>query len=150
MAALLTTNSDDKTKTALYLAECRRMGVKVLAPSVNTSGVGYTADGDDIRFGMAAIRNVGEPIVENIVLERNDNGMYSSFIDFLSRSSAKTLNKRVIESLIKAGAFDEFGMTRKSLYGAHEKGVSAATAARKHAATGQTSLFDEGFTGVRT
>lgn len=143
MAALLTTNSDRKDKTAIYLAECRRMGIKVLPPSVNVSDVTYTADGDAIRFGMAAVRNVGEAIVENIIKEREENGPYTSFTDFLMRSDTKTLNKRVVESLVKAGAFDEFGLTRASLHAAHDKGVSAAAAARKHASKGQVSLFDD-------
>jgi DNA polymerase-3 subunit alpha len=143
MAALLTTNSDDKKKTALYLSECRRMGIKVLPPSVNESEAGYAASGDDIRFGMAAIRNVGEHIVAHIVNEREESGNYTSFTNFLSRADTKTLNKRVVESLIKAGAFDEFGLTRRSLLTANEKGVNAAAAARKHASKGQASLFDE-------
>lgn len=143
MAALLTTNSDRKDKTALYLAECRRMGLKVLPPSVNTSEVAYAADKDAIRFGMAAVRNVGELVVESIIAEREANGPYTSFTDFLLRQEMKTLNKRVVESLIRAGAFDEFGITRAALHAAHDKNVSAAAAVRKHAAKGQVSLFDD-------
>lgn len=144
MAALLTTNSDDKKKTALYLSECRRMGVKVLPPAINTSESVYTADSDHIRFGMAAIRNVGEAIVDNIVAERESGGVYKSFTDFLMRSDTRVLNKRVVESLIKAGAFDEFGLSRAALFTAQEKGgLNAAAAARKHAEKGQVSLFDD-------
>jgi DNA polymerase III subunit alpha len=143
MAALLTTNSHRKDKTAIYLAECRRMGIKVLTPSINESLSGYTAVGGDIRFGLSAIRNVGDHIVDPIIAER-DNGRYTSFTDFLTRSDSKVLNKRVVDSLIKAGAFDEFGNSRCALAAVAPDAVPAASKrAKKAAAKEQASLFED-------
>src|SRR5690606_10920074 len=105
MAALLTSVGDDKDKSALYLGECRRMGIKVLPPDVNDSVGQFAAVGSDVRFGLAAIRNVGAHVVEEIVLARSQKGRFTSFRDFLSKCSAAVANKRTIESLIKAGAF---------------------------------------------
>lgn len=146
MAALLTTNTSNKDKTAVYLAEARRMGVKVLPPSINESSSGYTAVGDDVRFGLSAIRNVGEGIVDAIVAEREENGPYLSFEDFLLRSTGRTLNKRVLDSLIKAGAFDDFGVPRSSMAAGAPEASAAATAYSKAVAKGeaQVSLFEEG------
>ncbi len=108
MAALLTSVAGDKDKSALYLNECRRMGIKVLPPDVNASAATFTPVGQDIRFGMAAVRNVGVPVVESIVAARTAKGAFTSFADFLRKVPVNVCNKRVIESLVKAGAFDEF------------------------------------------
>ncbi|MSW18593.1 MAG: DNA polymerase III subunit alpha, partial [Actinobacteria bacterium] len=106
MAALLTSVRDDKDKSALYLNECRRRGIKVLAPDVNESDSEYTPRGVDIRFGLTAIRNVGENVVASIIKNRTDKSKYSSFGDFLTKVDSIVCNKKSIESLIKAGAFD--------------------------------------------
>jgi DNA polymerase-3 subunit alpha len=120
MAALLTSVGDDKDKSALYLGECRRMGIKVLPPDVNDSVARFAAVGTDIRFGMQAIRNVGHNVVEGIVAARDEKGAFTSFKDFLSKSPAVVCNKRTIESLIKAGAFDGLQESRQGLYRVHE------------------------------
>ncbi|HEY5247594.1 MAG TPA: DNA polymerase III subunit alpha, partial [Dermatophilaceae bacterium] len=106
MAAVLTSVRDDKDKSALYLNECRRMGIRVLPPDVNESSANFTAVGTDIRFGLAAIRNVGHNVVEAVVATRQDKGRFVSFEDFVRKSPAVVCNKRTIESLIKGGSFD--------------------------------------------
>ena len=115
MAALLTSVGDDKDKSALYLGECRRMGIKVLPPDVNSSIGFFAAVGEDIRFGLQAVRNVGANVVEAIVRTREEKGPYASFADFLNKVPAVVCNKRTIESLIKAGAFDALGHPRHGL-----------------------------------
>ncbi|GAA0520302.1 DNA-directed DNA polymerase [Saccharopolyspora subtropica] len=144
MAALLTSNGDNKDKMAVYLAECRRMGVKVLSPDVNDSKDTFAAVGSDIRFGMSAIRNVGSNVVASIVKTREEKGRYTSFTDFLDKSEITVCNKRVIESLIKAGAFDSLGHTRMSLAQHHEAAVDAVIGLKRQQAMGQFDLFGGG------
>ncbi|MGZ5342951.1 MAG: DNA polymerase III subunit alpha, partial [Solirubrobacterales bacterium] len=141
MAGLLTSVGDDKDKSALYLGECRRMGIKVLPPDVNDSVARFAAVGSDIRFGMAAIRNVGHNVVEAIIGARADKGAFTSFRDFLSKCPAVVCNKRTIESLIKGGAFDGLGETRAGLLRVHEEYVDAFVAIKRQEAIGQDSLF---------
>src|SRR6476620_3398270 len=141
MAALLTSVRDDKDKSALYLNECRRMGIKVLPPDVNESIANFAAVGTDIRFGMAAIRNVGTNVVDAIVAAREDKGRYGSFKDFLGKVPAVVCNKRTIESLIKAGAFDSLGESRRGQVAVHEQYVDALVEVKKKEASGQDSLF---------
>ncbi|GAA4830111.1 DNA polymerase III subunit alpha [Saccharopolyspora rosea] len=141
MAALLTANGDNKDKMAVYLAECRRMGVKVLSPDVNDSRDTFTAVGSDIRFGLTAIRNVGSNVVSSIIATREDKSRYTSFTDFLDKSEMVACNKRVIESLIKAGAFDSLGHTRMSLAQHHEQAVDAVIGLKRQQAMGQFDLF---------
>src|SRR3954454_3005293 len=141
MAAVLTSVRDDKDKSALYLNECRRMGIKVLPPDVNESSANFTAVGTDIRFGLAAIRNVGGNVVDGIVAARQDKGRYTSFKDFLSKAPAVVCNKRTIESLIKAGAFDDLQHTRQGLVRVHEDYVDAFVDIKRKEAIGQDSLF---------
>ncbi|GAB3274756.1 DNA polymerase III subunit alpha [Parasphingorhabdus pacifica] len=141
MAALLTSNGDNKDKMAVYLAECRRMGVRVLSPDVNDSRDNFTAVGADIRFGLSAIRNVGSNVVGSICKVREEKGRYGSFTDFLDKSETLVCNKRVIESLIKAGAFDSLGHTRMSLVQHHESAVDAVIGLKRQQALGQFDLF---------
>ena len=141
MAAVLTSVRDDKDKSALYLNECRRMGIKVLPPDVNESTANFTAVGTDIRFGLAAIRNVGHNVVEAIVTARQDKGRFVSFEDFLRKSPAVVCNKRTIESLIKGGSFDSLQHTRQGLLRVHEAYVEALVDEKKQEAIGQDSLF---------
>ncbi|HEX6249153.1 MAG TPA: DNA polymerase III subunit alpha, partial [Nocardioidaceae bacterium] len=115
MAALLTSVKDDKDKSAIYLNECRRMKIQVLPPDVNESAFNFTPVGRDIRFGLTAIRNVGGNVVSAIVEGREEQGRYTDFGDFLTKVEAVVCNKRVIESLIKAGAFDSLGHRRRAL-----------------------------------
>src|SRR5690348_3910070 len=115
MAALLTSIKDDKDRSAVYLAECRHMGITVLPPDVNASDAGFTPTGNDIRFGLSAVRNVGENVVASIVATRDAKGAFTDFADFLRKVDAVVCNKRTLEALIKAGAFDSLGHTRRGL-----------------------------------
>ena len=148
MAALLTSVRDDKDKSALYLNECRHMGIKVLPPDVNSSVGNFAAVGSDIRFGLEAIRNVGRNVVESIIAARTEKGDFTSFEDFLRKCPATVLNKRTIESLVKAGAFDSLGHQRAGLVRIHEAYVDALVDEKRQEAIGQDSLFgDFGFGG---
>jgi DNA polymerase-3 subunit alpha len=144
MAALLTSVGDSKDKMALYLNECRRMGIKVLAPDVNESIGFFTAVGSDIRFGLGAVRNVGTNVVEGIRQAREEKGRFTNFPDFLAKVPIHVANKRTIESLIKAGAFDSLGSTRRALIEVHEDSVEAAVSAKRAEANGQVGFnFDD-------
>ncbi|MFE3457231.1 DNA polymerase III subunit alpha [Nocardiopsis aegyptia] len=144
MAALLTSVSDDKDKMAVYLAECRAQGIKVLPPDVNESGLRFTPVGRDIRFGMGAVRNVGANVVNSIIKTRTEKGKFSSFTDFLSKIELAACNKRVIESLVKAGGFDSLGQPRRELYRHHETAVDGMISSKKQEAHGQFDLFGGG------
>ena len=138
MAALLTSTEDDKDRAAIYLAECRRMGITVLSPDVNDSAAQFTAEGGhSVRVGLGAVRNVGDGAVAAILAGRP----YSSFFDYLRQVGAAGFNKRVVESLIKAGAFDSLGHARGSLHAAHEVAIRGASAQRSADRAGQDDLF---------
>ncbi len=141
MAALLTSVSGDKDKMAVYLAECRKMGIRVLPPDVNDSGLRFSAVGADVRFGLGAVRNVGTNVVESVMRTRQEKGAFTSFVDFLSKIELTACNKRVVESLIKAGGFDSLGHPRKDLCDHHEHAVDAVISAKKQEAMGQFDLF---------
>ena len=141
MAALLTSVRDDKDKSALYLSECRRMGIKVLPPDVNESNGEYTPRGRDIRFGLAAIRNVGEGVVASIKASRESKGAFTSFGDFLAKVDAQVCNKKTIESLIKAGAFDSLRHARKGLMAIHLEAIDSVIETKRAEAIGQFDLF---------
>ncbi|MGH3760901.1 DNA polymerase III subunit alpha [Actinophytocola sp.] len=141
MAALLTSVADNKDKSAVYLSECRRAGIKVLPPDVNESGLRFAAVGTDIRFGLGAVRNVGANVVESTINTRDEKGAYKSFTDFLDKSELVCCNKRVVESLVKAGAFDSLGHTRLSLVQVHEEAVEAVVGLKRQEAMGQFDLF---------
>ncbi|QDW63107.1 DNA polymerase III subunit alpha [Oerskovia sp. KBS0722] len=141
MAALLTSVRDDKDKSALYLNECRRMGITVLPPDVNSSSANFTAVGKDIRFGLTAVRNVGANVVDAIVATREDKGTFASFTDFLDKVPAVVCNKRTIESLIKAGAFDSLDHARRALLVVHEQAVDSVISVKREEAKGQFDLF---------
>jgi DNA polymerase-3 subunit alpha len=143
MAALLTSVRDDKDKSALYLSECRRMGISVLPPDVNESNSEYTPRGKDIRFGLAAIRNVGEGVVASIKSAREAKGAFTSFGDFLTKVDAQVCNKKTIESLIKAGAFDDLGHHRKALVAIHLSAIDAVIESKRAEAIGQFDLFGD-------
>jgi len=141
MAALLTSVRDDKDKSALYLSECRRMGIKVLPPDVNESNAEYTPRGKDIRFGLAAIRNVGEGVVASIKSARTIKGAFTSFGDFLAKVDAQVCNKKTIESLIKGGAFDSLEHPRKGLMTVHLEAIDSVIETKRAEAIGQFDLF---------
>jgi DNA polymerase-3 subunit alpha len=157
MAALLTSVKDDKDLRPKYLGSCRRMGITVLPPDVNESDSDFTpavggsgvprppvnqAGGERaIRYGLSAVRNVGEQVVEAILAARREKGRFTDFFDFCDKVDIGVLNKRVIESLIKAGAFDSLGMPRRGLFEVHEVAVDRVTARKRAEAAGQFSLF---------
>nr|WP_308195182.1 DNA polymerase III subunit alpha [Microbacterium aurantiacum] len=142
MAALLTSVGDSKDKMAVYLNECRRMGIKVLPPDVGQSIRFFAAVGDDIRFGLGAVRNVGTNVVDGIVASRGDGG-FASFHDFLAKVPVHVANKRTVESLIKAGAFDSLGSTRRALMEIHEDATEAAVLDKRREAHGEVGFdFD--------
>lgn len=143
MAALLTSVRDDKDKSALYLNECRRMGIKVLPPDVNESEGDFTPRGTDIRFGLAAIRNVGANVVGLIIDARKSKGRFETFGDYLAKVDAQACNKKTVESLIKAGAFDSLGQTRRGLMAIHMEAIDAVMENKRAAAIGQFDLFGE-------
>ncbi|MEH1169743.1 DNA polymerase III subunit alpha [Micromonospora sp. CPCC 205539] len=145
MAGLLTSVGDDKDKMALYLAECRRMKIQVLPPDVNTSAGPFTPVGADIRFGLAAVRNVGANVVASIMRCRQEKGDYTDFYDFLAKVDAVVCNKKTIESLIKAGAFDSMGHSRKALLAVHADAIDAYADVKRKEAVGQYDLFGAGF-----
>jgi DNA polymerase-3 subunit alpha len=141
MAALLTSVGDNKDKSAIYLAECRKLGARVLAPDANESGARFTAVGENIRFGLGAVRNVGANVIESIVRTRKEKGAFTSFTDFMEKVELVCCNKRTIESLIKAGAFDSFGQPRRALLEVHEMACSAVVSLKRQEAQGQYDLF---------
>jgi DNA polymerase-3 subunit alpha len=141
MAALLTSVRDDKDKSAVYLAECRHMGIRVLPPCVNESHADFTPTGTDIRFGLTAIRNVGANVVASIVATRHAKGAFTDVGDFLRKVDAVVCNKRTIEGLIKGGAFDSLGHTRKGLILCYEAAVDAVLDTKRNEAMGQFDLF---------
>lgn len=151
MAALLTSVKDDKDKSALYLAECRRLGIKVLPPDVNDSVANFASVGPDIRFGLTAVRNVGANVVGGITEAREEHGPYTDFADFLDKVPTQVCNKRVLDSLIKAGAFDSLGHGRRALASIAEEAVDQYIDIKRNAAIGQDSLFgafEEEFDGL--
>lgn len=154
MAALLTSVKDNKDKMPIYLAECRALGVRVLPPDVNQSDLDFTPKGEEILFGMSAIRNVGELVAERIVQARRSGGDFTSFDDFLKRVDSSALNKKVVESLAKAGAFDSLGISRSALLAAGEEGIAigeqavrlieAIVSEKRSEEAGQFTLFAGG------
>ncbi|MGH3793601.1 MAG: DNA polymerase III subunit alpha [Pseudonocardiaceae bacterium] len=145
MAALLTSVADNKDKSAAYLSECRRQGIKVLPPDVNESALRFSAVGTDIRFGLGGIRNVGANVVNSVIRTREVKRRYIDFIDFLQKSELTVCNKRVVESLIKAGSFDSLGHTRLGLFQCHETAVDAVVSVKREEAHGQFDLFGAAF-----
>ena len=163
LAALLTSVKDDKDKTAVYLAECRSQGIAVTVPDVNRSAAAFTpaagesGAGTAITFGLAAVRNVGEGLVRHIVAERDDAGPFEDFYDFCARVDPGVLNKRTVESLVKAGAFDSLGHPRKGLCLVSEEIIDRTLARRRERDAGIMTLFgdlddeaaDAGVTGTK-
>jgi len=146
MAALLTSVADRKDKSAIYLADCRHLGIRVLSPDVNESAYTYQSVGEDIRFGLGAVRNVGEDVVASIVNSRGKIGKFKDFSHYLESIDTVACSERVTESLIKAGAFDSLGHPRKGLALIHEDAVDAVISTKKAADKGQFDLF-AGFGG---
>ncbi len=141
MAALLTSTKENKDRRALYLAECRHMDITVLPPDVNASMGTFAPDGRDVRFGLASIQNVGQNVVDAIIAARREKGAFTSFQDFLDKVPSVVCNKRTIQSLIKAGAFDSLGHTRRALLARCDEAVDAVTDVKRNEAVGQFDLF---------
>lgn len=142
MAALLNSFLGSANKVSQYVLECRKMGIDVLPPDINESGVRFTVNNGKIRFGLAAIKNVGSNVVKHIIKQRNKNGAYKSFPDLCERVDGGDLNKRCIESLIKSGAFDSFNVYRSRLMNAYERIMDNVSNIKKMKMEGQFSLFD--------
>ena len=140
MAAMLTSIMDTQ-KVPFYIDLCRRMKLKILPPDINASHGTFSVDGEAIRFGLAAVRNVGEGAIENVVAEREKGGPFTSLVDFCSRVDSRILNKRVMESLVKCGAFDSLGAKRSQLLAILDRAVSEANTAQKDRLSGQIGLF---------
>lgn len=148
MAALLTSTQENRDRLGLYLGDCRHRGITVLPPDVNESGMYFSAVGDDIRFGLSAIRNVGAHVVEEILAAREEKGAFTSFTDFLDKVPLGVCNKRTIESLIKGGAFDSLGANRRPLVLIHEDAVDSVVDVKRKEAQGQYDLFADVFAGA--
>ena len=143
MAALLTSVKNHKDKLPAALHSCRMMQINVLPPDVNSSAMDFTPVGGEIRFGLSAVRNVGEPVVESILAARESKGAFSDFHDFARKVDVACLNKRTVESLIKAGAFEGLGHPRKGLLLVHEAICDQAIATKRAESEGQFSLFGD-------
>lgn len=142
MAALLTSEKDNRDKIIKYMSACKELGINILPPDLNESQRDFAISGDNIRFGMAAIKNVGISAVDSIISVRQE-GKFTSFMDFLTRVDLRKVNKRVIESLIKCGAFDSLGYKRHQLMQHYEKAMEEAQRNQKERQSNQSSFFDQ-------
>ncbi|BBB92701.1 DNA polymerase III subunit alpha [Methylomusa anaerophila] len=142
-AALLTSVMGANEKVGYYIEECRRRGINVLPPDINASGNGFSVDGPVIRFGLAGVKNVGENAIANILSSRQEKGKFNSLVDFCTRVDTRLVNKRVLESLIRCGAFDSLNVRRSQLLMVLEQAVNIAAGRQKDAASGQIGLFGD-------
>ena len=142
MAALMTSVIDNPGKVSEYIYTCRQMGIQILPPDINVGEGRFSVDGGNIRYGLAAIKSIGRPVIEAIVAEREERGPYKHLKDFIERLSGKEVNKRTIESFIKAGALDSLHGTRKQFMMIYIKIMDQVGQERKYSMTGQMSLFD--------
>lgn len=142
MAALITSVMGNTDKVVEYIRECNALGIEILRPDINSSFSKFSVEGTNIRFGLAAVKNVGVNIINNIIREREANGRFTDISDLLKRLDSKDINKRVIESLIKCGAFDEISENRASLMAGYEGLIDSVSMDRKKNLQGQISLFD--------
>ena len=142
MAALMTSVIDNPGKVSEYIYSCRQMGIKILPPDINKGEGSFSVDGGNIRYGLAAIKSIGKPVIESIIQERKNGGEFSNLKDFIERLSGKEVNKRTIESFIKSGAFDSLGGTRKQFMVVYVQILDQVNRERKYSMTGQLSLFD--------
>ena len=143
MAALLSSILDNSQKVAEYIAECRELGIKLLPPDVNESDADFTVSGENIRFGLVAIKSVGRASIENLVAERRENGPFKSFEDFCRRINGKDLNRRAVENLIRAGAFDSMGYKRRALLDIAGAVLDSINQSLRDNIAGQMGLFGD-------
>ena len=141
LAALLTSETSNTDKIVQYLNECREMNIRVLQPDINSGDLHFTARGDDIQFGLAAIKNVGESAIGAILGCRSETGLFSSFDEFCERVDLRTVNRRVLEALIKAGTFDSMGYSRRSLSEGLDRAIEQGQKAQRDRLSGQKGLF---------
>ena len=144
MAAMLNSFLGNLDKIPQYIDECKDLGIQILKPDINKSSTKFTAQNHEIRFGLGSIKNVGTVPVEAIVKERLENGKYKSFTDFCERIADEAVNKKCVESLIKAGCFDEFEQTRATLLASFENIIDTIQNGKKKGLDGQVSMFDLG------
>ncbi|MGE5790048.1 MAG: DNA polymerase III subunit alpha, partial [Syntrophaceae bacterium] len=142
MAALLTSEKGNRDKVIKHISVCKEMGINVLPPDINQSVLDFSVDGGNIRFGLAAVKNVGESAIESIIESRDRDGSFKSFLDFCSRVDLRKINKRVVESLIKCGAFDSLGYRRRQLMENFERVMDIGQRAQDQKLSDQVSLFD--------
>ena len=143
MAALMTSVIDNPSKVSEYIYACRQMNIKILPPDINKGEANFSVDSGDIRYGLAAIKSIGRPVIKAIVEDREELGLFQNLEDFITRLSAKNiLNKRTIENLIKAGALDTLGGTRKQFMSIYVQIVDHVTQEKKNSMVGQMTLFD--------
>ena len=143
MAALMTSVIDNPTKVAEYIYVCRQMGIRILPPDINKGEADFSVDGGDIRYGLAAIKSIGRPVIRAIVNDRKELGEFRNLEDFITRiSSRELMNKRLVENLIKAGALDVLGGTRKQFLSVYIQIVDHLQQEKKNSMVGQMSLFD--------
>ena len=142
LSALLTSETGNTAKVVKYINECRDMGIKVLPPDVNKPGKTFTPDGDAIRFGLCAIKNVGEAAVDSIISARKTGGPFKSIFNFCERVDLSAVNRRMIESLIRAGAFDSFGAFRSQLFAAIDSAMESGARTQRDRLSGQAGLFN--------
>ena len=142
MAALMTSVIDNPNKVAEYILTCRQMKIGILPPDINLGESSFSVDGNNIRYGLSAIKSIGRPVIDAVVEEREAHGAYKSIVDFIERVSGKEVNKRTIESLIKSGALDGLGGTRKQLMQVYAGIVERVASEKKSSISGQMSLFD--------
>jgi len=142
MAALLTSEKGNRDKVIKHISVCKEMGINVLPPDINQSVLDFSVDGGNIRFGLAAVKNVGESAIESIIESRDSDGSFKSFLDFCARVDLRKINKRVVESLIKCGAFDSLGYRRRQLMENFERVMDIGQRAQDQKLSDQVSLFD--------
>ena len=143
MAALMTSVIENPSKVAEYIYACRQMNIQILSPDINRGASNFSVDGTNIRYGLAAIKSIGKPVIASIIQERNEFGEFKNLEDFISRMFVKEgLNKRAIENLIKSGALDCLGGTRKQFMSIYVQIVEQVNQEKKYSMTGQMSLFD--------
>ena len=142
MAALISTTLDNPAKLSKYIIECRQLGINILPPDINEGYGDFSVCEEGIRYGLTALKSVGKSVIDAVVEERNANGKYKDLKDFISRLSGKEVNKRTIESFIKSGAFDCFGVNRRQMMMVYVQLIEAVNQERKSAMSGQMSLLD--------
>jgi DNA polymerase-3 subunit alpha len=142
MAALLTSEKGNRDKVIKHISVCKEMGINVLPPDINQSVLDFSVDGGNIRFGLAAVKNVGESAIESIIESRDNEGPFEAFLDFCSRVDLRKINKRVVESLIKCGAFDTLKYKRRQLMENFERIMDIGQKAQDQKLSDQTNLFD--------